>query len=123
MRNPKLSFAFLTSLAIGITAFTLNSCGDSNDGVRVYEVIIPPGSENPAPAPTAPPQPTPPNNLPSADSNGPGLTWTAPDSWKKIPTANRFDRAHYEIGDTDGEKAIATVTAGIGGSVPMNVNR
>lgn len=124
MRNPKLSFAPLTSLAMGITAFALSSCGDSNDGVRVYEVIIPPGSENPAPAP--PPKPTaatPPHTLPNANPTGPALTWTAPPSWAKIPNANRFDRARYEVGDAAGEKAIATVTAGIGGSVPMNVNR
>lgn len=126
MRNPKHSFAPLTSLAIGITALALNSCGDSNDGVRVYEVIIPSGNENTSPAaPPEPTTPTPPHTHTHTNphSDSPSMTWTAPDSWKIIPNANRFDRARYEVGDADGEKAIATVTAGIGGSVPMNVNR
>ncbi len=121
MRNSKLSFAPLTSLAIGITALAISSCSDSDDGVRVYEVIIPPGGENSTPA--APTRPSAPNTLATPSSNGPALTWTAPESWTKIANANQFDRARYEVAGADGEKATATVTAGIGGSVPMNVNR
>lgn len=105
-------------LMLGLTA-----CSDDSDGVRVYEVIVPPNVAT-KPAATSPHGGG--MTLPPARPAAPEATieWDAPADWAKIANANSFDRARYAINDENGNPlAMITITAGIKGSVGPNVNR
>lgn len=105
-----------------LAAILLGACAKEED-VRVYEVIVPPGTGTPV-KPIGPMTASPATGA-AAASQSAAVRWKIADDWQPQALTDMINRGHFLLPEAAGSRPVLTISAypGEAGGLASNVNR